>query len=599
MDLANAPMQPVTAQDNSGLPAQPQGQAQPSQQDQFFGKMKFHVSNGQSEGYADEHQLVNDLRQVGYQPLGVSADGMTVTLQGDNGPYEVKTPDVLQKMGWQVKGYQPMDVDHEHVSPELRFIIESPGLKDDDHAKQAVITSRLQRMGIKEPQIVGSGSDWFVFNPGTSQYIALTNKPGFDMGDLGEIGARAPGLVGNAVGAVLGTPADIGTGPLGTVGGAVAGGFAGNRLADAGAAALEPSYMDAIRHRGLGENLKTVASEVGTDAVAGLGGYGLGKLGGAGAGLVRQGLASRMLQGGGRAAELGGKAVQGTADFLGQGLPRELGIGLADPTNVSLYADLARIPQSAVRGAARGIGSLGDTKLARSMVPDQAARLRDLSAKLLTRQTPAGSSTMGSKLAGALGRETVQPGTEIGAEEVLGNLGDHIGMKIGRARAAAEVAGREGVGRDAAMVEHQKLQELLRGGMRFDDAAKAARQHAMDFSNDWVEGLARDSAPDLPQFGAVGRGFDNAAKLGEMGINAAGVPYDIGIGAARAGGRALNQGGRAARSIGEGLAPLETPLELKAGSEELMNRLKRRQAALQQQGYDRNIVPDTTLAQNP
>ncbi len=598
MDLANAPLAPVTQHDDSNLQPEPNQQPGQQQPEQYFGKMKFHVSNGDTEGYADEHQLVNDLRQVGYQPLGVSADGMTVTLQGDNGPYEVKTPEILQKMGWEVKGYQPLDVDHDHVSPELRYIIESPGIRDDDHAKQAVITSRLQRMGIKEPQIVGSGSDWFVFNPTTSQYIALTNKPGFDLGDLGEVGARAPGFIGNAVGAVLGTPADMVSGPVGTVAGAAGGGFLGNRLADAGAAALEPGYMNAIRGRGVSENLKTVASELGTDAVAGIGGYGLGKLGSAGAGLLRQGMASRLLQGAGTSAELGGKAIQGTADFLGKGIPRELGTALLDPTNTTLYGELAQLPQSAIRGGARGIGKLGETDFARNMAPEQAARMRDMSAKLLTRRAPSGSPTMGSSFSGALGRDTAPAASgDIGAEEVLGNMGDMVGAKIGRQRAAAEVGAHEGVGRDAARLEHETMQELLGTGMRFDDAAKMARDAAHNFSMDWTEAMAGDAAPKLPGFGALGRGLDNAAKIGQMGVKAAGIPYDVGMGAARAGGRALNYGGRAARSLGEGLAPIETPLEMKAGSEELMNRLKRRQTALQQQGYERNILPDT-LAQN-
>ncbi len=594
MDLANAPLQPVTAHDDSNLAPQ-QGQQEP---EQYFGKMKFHVSNGDTEGYADEHQLVQDLRQVGYQPLGVSSDGMTITIQGSDGqPTEVNTKDVLQKMGWEIKGYQPLDVDHEHVSPELRYIIESPGIRDDDHAKEAVITSRLQRMGIKEPQIVGSGSDWFVFNPSTSQYIALTNKPGMDMGDLGEIGARAPGFIGNAIGAVLGTPADVVSGPAGTIAGAAGGGFLGNRLADAGAAALEPSYMGAIRGRGIGENLKTVGSELGTDALAGIGGYGLGKLGSAGAGLVRQGLASRFLQGAGRSAELGGEAVQGAADFLGKGLPREFGTAMLDPTNTTLYGELAQLPQSAVRGAAKGIGSLGETNLARSMAPEQAAKMRDMSARLLTRRPTPGNQTLGADFAGALGRTTAPAEGPIGAEEVLKNMGDMVGLKIGRQRAAAEVGAHEGVGRDAGRLEHETLQELLGQGLRFDDAANAAREAGQQFSRDWTETLAHDAAPELPGFGSVGRGFDRAAKIGQMGVKAAGVPYDIGVGAARLGGRAANYGGRAARSLGEGLAPLETPLEMKAGSEELMNRLKRRQTALQQQGYNRNILPDT-LAQN-
>lgn len=590
MDLANRPLAPVVPQNNTGLDPNA-GQMQQPQEDQYFGKMKFHLSNGQTEGFSDEHQLVNDLRQVGYQPLGVSADGMTITLQGDAGPYEVSTPEVLQKMGWQVKSYQPQDVDHEHVSPELRFIIESPGLRDDDHAKEAVIKSRLQRMGVKEPQVVGSGSDWYVFNPTTSQYIALTNKPGFDLGDLGEVGARAGGILGSGTGAVLGS----GAGLLGTAGGAVAGGQLGNRLTDAAAASMEPSYLDAVKGRGLGENLKTLGGEVGADALAGLGGFGLSKLGGAGASVLRNGLLSRVAKGVGGASELGGKAIQGAADFLGSGNARDIGIALADPTNATLYGELAQLPQSAIRGAARGVGQLGESGFLGDMAPEHAARLRDLSAKLLTRR-PTDAPTLGGRFAGAIGREPVGTQGEIGAEEVLGNLGDVVGQKIGRMRAAAEVGAHEGVARDARMIEHQKLQELLKQGMRYDDAVQGARQASQGFANDWTEALAHDAAPDTSGFGSVGRGIDQVAQLGRMGVNAAGVPYDAVMGTARLGGRALNYGGRALRSAGEGLSPIETPSALKYGSEELIDRMKRRQAALQRQGYNRNIVPDT-LAQ--
>lgn len=597
MDLANAPLRPVTQQDNSGLPQQPQGQAPQPQGEQYFGKMKFHLSNGQQEGFADEHQLVNDLRTVGYNPLGVSSDGMTVTLQGPNGPYEVKTPDVLQKMGWQVKGMQPLDVDNEHVSPEMRFIIESPGIRDDDHAKQAVLTSRLQRMGLKEPQVVGAGSDWYVFNPGTSQYIALTNKPGFDMGDLGEVGARAGGILGNAVGSVLGTPADVVGGPAGTILGAASGGFVGNRATDLIASGLEPSYAPTLTSRPIGEGLKTVGGELATDALAGLGGYGMAKLGGAAAGVLRNGLASRMLQAGGQSAELGGRAVQGAADFMGSGIPRELGVAALDPTGASMYGEFAQAPQAAVRGAARGLGSLGETKMAQDLAPEAAARMRDLSSRLLQRRGGDPSTTMGGQVASALGRGGAPQAGEIGAEEIMGNAADMLGQRMGRQRAAEEIGTHEGILGDARLAEKEAYEDAVAAGHAPDVAKQAGQSAGQQLSNDWTEAMAQDYAPRLQGMRAVGTGIDNVAKLGSMAVRGAALPYDAALGAARAGGRALRYGGRAARSLGEGLGPLETPMELKYGSEELVQRLKRRQAALQRQGYDRTIVPDT-LAQN-
>ncbi len=352
----------------------------------------------------------------------------------------------------------------------------------------------------------------------------------------------------------------------------MAGGQVGNRLTDLGAGLMEPGYSEALSQRSLGQNLGTIGGELGTDALAGLGGVALGKLGGAAKGILQSGMMSRAAQGLGQSAELGGKAIQGTADFLGSGTPREMGIAMTDPTGASLYGELAQAPRGLARGGARGLGALGESKWFSDMA-------------------------LGSRFAeGLAGRSAPEPGA-VGAEEILSNAGDMIGQKIGRGRAAVQMANNPAIADEARLMELEHLNELRFKGVPFDRAAQKAREKAMEYSSDWAESLAHDAAPKMPMFGSIGRGFDNAAKLGEMGVKAAGVPYDIGVGAARAGGRALRYGGRALRSAGDAAAPLETPMLLKSGSEELMSRLKKRQAALQRQGYDRNIMPET-LAEN-
>lgn len=525
-ELGNRPIAPVQPMAAPGMP-QEQPQERP-----LLGNLQFHLANGDTEGLADEHMLLNDMKQVGYQPTGVSADGLTISLMGQNGPYQVKTADVLQKMGWQVKGMTPKNVDYDHVDTGLRMGIESPGLRNDDLAKEAFLKARLSRSGIHDPQIVGGGSDWYVFNPESSQYIALTNKEGMDISDIGEIGARAPGFLGAVAGSALGAyggPAALATMPAG----GAAGGWLGNRLADTMAENINPEVLQARNERDPTDVYKEYATEGVGDALGGLGAFGIGK---AVPSLIAKGILSRAAKTAGTVAEPIGEAVGDLGKFASKGAARDTLAALTDPTGITMVGDLAQIPAELVKGGARGIGWMGEHPAFNEFLPDAAARAREISRRLLTRTGDAPKVPWGHTIANGLRPGTVAApqASAMGAEEILGNAGRMMGgsggvtSKVGRALDTASTLG--------------------------DTVRK-------------------------PIYGAY-----SAAGKGVQGL-----------------GRAMQYGGKAAQAGADIAAPLEVPGLTQYGSEEIMSRLRRRQKALQAQGWDRNIVPDDphTLVSTP
>lgn len=492
-----------------------------------LGKVTYKVKHGTgAEGEIDEHEIMNQLRNAGYMPTGVSGDGMTLTLQGAKDPYEVEIKDVLKNMGWEVQSQRPTNANTDHIDMGLRALIESPSLRHDDQMKSDIIKGRLQRSGLENPQVVGSGSDWYAFDPGNNEWYALTNKPGMDMSDLGEAAVRAPGIVGSGIGMAMGT----GAGPLGMAGGSAAGGFMGNRAVDAVGSLVSDDYGKAIRDRGM-DNVGDYLKDAGEDALGGFAGFGLGKMGSIGKGLLSEGLVSRGLKAGGEAARVGAGAVESAADFMSKGLARDVGGMMMDPTGLTGYTQIPQLLKDAVMASRKGIGKLGESSFFKDLAPETATKARDLAARLSKEYVPSTRSA-GERFASSVTHKPFVNPEQFGAEE--------IGLNAGKAAGSAS-----------------------------------------------------------PWPGKIGRGIDTADRLGKMADRVLYAPYDAAVGAAKYGGKGLRKAGEIAKDLGTGLAPIETPMALNYGSEELFNRLRKRQRALQDQGYERNIFPDNQLVQYP
>ncbi len=353
----SAPMMPTG-------PQQPQG---PQQQQQAQGNIKFTVMqpNGRP-GFVNEQTILRDLQQMGYQPAGISPDGMTVKFQGGQ---EVPITDVIGKMGHEVQGVAPANANYDNVSMKHRAIIELPGINDDE--KKMLLESRLKREGIEQPSIIGQGSDWFSFNPMTNRWDALTNKPGADLSDLSEVATSAPRILGSMAGGGAGAAAGAGLGsiPLGAAGGAV-----GGQLGDAATAGLgmmvDDDYRNMIDNKGLGDIAREQAPKALMDAAGG----GLGGLlskaapalwkGGAAAtsakvpGAIADAAGSVAEKAGGYVANASRAAAEGT-ETLGQGLAA--GTAANHIFGPAAFAgDLLKMPGQIIGAAPRAAGWIAD-----------------------------------------------------------------------------------------------------------------------------------------------------------------------------------------------------------------------------------------------
>jgi len=188
--------------------------------------LEFDVSgpSGQEQGVSVDN-LVQLLSQDGEQVLNVSPDGLTLQVMGMNGPISVPTEQAWQSYGLQVTGSKPTQADYSQVNPAHRAAIEAIG---DEDLKKVYLEGALKKQGIKNPQIMGNGRDFFYFDPQFGKYVALTNNPDWDKSDLAEAGAALPRIAGSIVGGAAGALA--GNIP-GGMAGAAAGGALGNTAA--------------------------------------------------------------------------------------------------------------------------------------------------------------------------------------------------------------------------------------------------------------------------------------------------------------------------------------------------------------------------------
>jgi hypothetical protein len=421
--------------------------------------LDFHVENqqGQSAVVDDDHVLAQ-LKGMGYPVAGVSADGMHITFQDpQQGQYQVKTSDTLKEMGWNVKGTLPSNPDYENIQHDYRLGLES--LPADEDMRKAYLEAKLKRSGIEDPQLVGNGSDWHVFNPQTSQWIALTNKPGIDVSDLAEVGAAAPHFLGSALGGTAGGVLGAAAGPLGSVAGAAGGAGLGGGMGDALGRYLlsraDPEYRQ-VASQHFGEVAGDVAKTAALDAATFGGLKALGIASPALRTLIAKGPISTGLKGLGSAAEGAGFLTGRPAGMLARApaaseVASNFVPGLGDAINLGY---LARVPGGATRSLPKALNWLGSNEVTAPLFGDQgAAGLRGM-AEELSRARPGSAINQGvedvSRAFGATGPSSnVQQ-----SRNVMGNIFEKGARGLGYPEAAGG-AGRAGeiLGRAAGHLE--------------------------------------------------------------------------------------------------------------------------------------------------
>ncbi len=521
----NDPILPVSApmrQPGAQQGVQPQGPQS---------NLKYTIAGPDGKpAFIGEQAILRTLGQQGYQITGLSPDGMTVNFAGGN---SVAIPDIIGKMGYTVQGMEPRNVNYENVSPLLRGVIGLPGLNDED--KKQLLRSRLARSGVENPLVEGKGENFHVFNPMTNQWDALTNKPGADMSDIGDVATGIPRFAGSMLGGMGGAALGSAGGPVGTVAGGAAGGAAGGQVGDAvmgGAGALlDDDYAKIMSKKGAGDILSEQAPKMGWDALGG----GLG--GGVKAvlpGVAKSGVLSSGARVGGQLADAGGSLLEKGGGYLGK----------------------------ASRAAAQGVDGFGEQMAAGGLAGHMfgpAAFAGDL--MKLPGQVIGGIPRAASWIGKQLGRVAPQAGKAM----------ESWGGKFAGAEGGADV-----LRRAVSNAAEEGAQHYAPGAFR-EGARQVAQQGAEETYSPLIRGI--EGLNDLGN--KVNRGIYGATGLAGSSAEALG--------------KAVGGAGRGATKLGGALGKYETGAELQSLKYYLEQKRKaERKRALQAASSGSNMEP--TLA---
>lgn len=496
-----------------------------------------------------DQQIFQQLAQQGYQPLQVSADGQQVTMQDQQGQYQMPMAAVLNNLGMpQIVGGKPLDADYEHADPMWRALVTK--LPDDDQRRQ-VLTQILQQRGIENPTLMGSGRDWHVYNPTNNSWIGMTNHPDWDKTDLVEAGLEIPRIAASGLAGGAATTMSGGN-PLAGMAGAAAGGGAADALERGALAMLSPEYRSVV-----GQNPGANASDLVKNMAWDAAGMGAGKLAGKGLSRLTGGLAeeaapiSAMMRGGGAATRVGGELAHGAASLVDKPVGRELGAaflpGLAEAQGVGM---LAEAPAWLARKGAQGIGALGESGTLQRNLPRAADALSGFSERLLRNRAGQAAPTLMQRMSG---KPLMQGATHtLDARNVMGNGAESITSRVrqmmGKGAAPEEL-------RDALQGAYR---ESRRYGLNPAESARIGRQAAQDFQGQYM----RATDPVTRRAGQLGEKAGEYMNLaeeagGHLGRVASGVA-GAGIKSVKGLGGLARRAGGAAEALGSVARPIET-----------------------------------------
>lgn len=503
-------------------------------------EVQYHVTTpeGKTEVIGNS-QLQQALIGEKWPVIGSSADGQNLTFQDQKGkPYDVQAKDILADRGYQVHKEEPVNPNYDYVNPEWRAAVVSS--QDDDHAK-AYLESRLAKSPLAVPKVIGSGEDWYHFDPGTSKWYGLTRNPNttFDQADAAGMAAKAlpagGALLGGALGAGGGAAAGgVGAIPGGMVG-AVAGGAVGRSAQHGLMGALDPTY-DVMNPTPEGMTSEEGMAMGGDAAAQGIGGA-LGK--------VASGPISAMARGGGKALEAIGSGVEKAAGFvknnpIARWLAEEGG-PLSDVANPALAAQL---PRDVASGAMK-IGRMASDK----MGADSPAWLDEL-----TQAGPDSEAPITEQFANYVAGKDTPPMRPSPSVDLGRNAGRMMGRKVGGmfnspdGEEAAVNALKQRLAENPEFSGHSpeamdQVMDTMRGGLR--DASRAG---AEETANQWGEAGA-----------GLGRGVDALGGAGDAVSNAVSRATGAGLSAAGAMGTGMKYAGMGLNGAGNVGQSMELP----------------------------------------
>ena len=503
--------------------------------------LEWTIENQQgSGGKLTSSDIFGQLQQAGENPIGISPDGQIVKINDGQGTFEVKTQDILKGLGWQVKGVTPESTIADYAKPGWRIAVAK---LPNDIIREAYLKEQLQNIGFQNPQVVGTDTDWHVFNPNDGKYYAMTNKPGLDSTDLASAALHVPGFMGGVAGGALGS----GAGPIGMVGGSAVGSALGESAARAIIAQGDPVFS-----RLLQENLGATAGDVGKTALIDAATAGTFKalplaakmLGGTGnltRGLLEHGPGASIARGVGHLAEEGGALGQTVARAAGSPTGRQVTAALGPITgDLTGYGYAAQAPGM----LSRGLSSLYQKFGGRGQA----------FAKGLEYEPARAAASMPERFAKVM-RPSYEPSPGVGpipqretTESIFRELGRQFGGALGGQR-----------------------KDLLRRYKEFRALGDMPAEEAYQWAHlgSTAEGPGAEAATRWANRGAsLGRGIGAMERFGEraekLGTDIAGTA----AGAAEMGFGGLRRGGQALRGVGTILQPLENRAYARYGAEE-------------------------------
>lgn len=504
--------------------------------------VKFDVQGPSGEAQGVElDTIIGMIEQDGEQVMNVSPDGVMIQVMGKAGPANVPVQQILQDYGLTASNVMPTTPDYSQVSPAHRAAIEA--IPDED-LKKAYLESALKKQGIKNPQILGNGRDFFYFDPQFGKYVALTNNPDWDMSDLAEAGVAAPRVLGSLAGGAAGAA-------VGNIPGGMAGAAGGGALGQAAAQGLV-GYFNPEAGQVMSQNFGTMAKHgavnAGVDALAfGIPAGGAKLLGPA----LEKGAISSVAKGLGSGMESAGGAVSKVAravdNPIGQNLTSSFIPGAAEASTAGI---MGQLPGQAIRGVSRGLGWLGEREGMQHVAPEIAASMRRVSQNLLKRSPTGPSPVSGAqRMASFLGGKSPQARPVASSEDILGNAAEMISGRTGMRRGVMDLykAGRD-IGQNRA--------DAL-GAAKAMYAEKAAGVQK-------AGGIGR----------AIGRGVQSVEDLGRGLENVGNAVAGTVLKGARAGGYVTGKVGQAVKAAGTVGQPIENRLLTRYGAEEAYNRMK-------------------------
>ena len=256
-------------------PQQAQAQDQQAQQP-MPPTMGYYVTNpiGEKSMVSDE-AVHSKLARAGYNVVGRTPDGMGLIFKDpqDGSQYTEGINTVLQQapFNYKVTNVKPLDPSEHAVQAGFANAVSQ---LPDDNQRHAYLKQRLSENGMENPQVIGSGDEYYAFDPSTNKWNALTKTTGISLANMVPVAQQVARGMGMAGGAIAGAGAGAVGGPVGAFLGGSGGAALGEGAVDTGMRALTGLLDPAFRQN---TTLGSQATQGGINAgIAGLTGGGVG-----------------------------------------------------------------------------------------------------------------------------------------------------------------------------------------------------------------------------------------------------------------------------------------------------------------------------------